>query len=437
MIRILQKGTHVLLRQQLSARPALLSANFATALKGQDAPPPIYTMNEVLTEIMQRLGLERGYCPIPKSREHLLKYTPKAEDLPARAMQDSYTSALLPLSTDLKLQDNYVSHLGNVRMGRLMEDMDAFAVWVAHQHIKVPTLPANVNLPYTFVTILVDKVTFSDLITNVKEDIRISGHMSWVGRSSMEIVVWLEQKHHDVYKKITRALFLMGARNATNTGPAPVNPIAPATEEEKQILSGGEERKKRRQMIQAQSIFKVEPNDFEQSLMYDIYKRTTHTNTMELNKRVLPSNARWMSEWSTVTTIPCFPEHRNAHNTVFGGFLMRLGLESSWTAAFLYCGTRPKLMHICDISFEKPVPVTSFIKLTSYVVYTELNYLQIMTVIDVLDTSGGGSGQVTTNVFYSTYKSNETVHQILPRSYHETMWYIQGRRKFKYSMGLE
>ncbi|CAD6992015.1 unnamed protein product [Ceratitis capitata] len=394
----------------------------------------MYVSITVKSEIILHLGLERGYHPIPKSREHLLKFTPKPEDLPARSMQDSYTSALLPLSTDLQLQDNYVSHLGNVRMGRLMEDLDAFAVWVCHQHVNVPNLPENVNLPYTFVTILVDKITFSDLVTNVKEDIRISGHVSWVGRSSMEIVVWLEQKYQGVYKKITRALFLMAARNATNTGAAPVNPIVPATEEEKLILSGGEARKKRRQLIQAQSIFKVEPNDFEQSLMYDIYKKTTPTNTMELNKRLLPPHARWMSEWSTVTTIPSFPDNRNAHNTVFGGFLMRLALENSWTSAFLYCGKRPKLTHICDISFEKPVPVSSFIKLTSYVVYTELNYVQIMTVADVLDTTGG---QVTTNLFYSTYKANEHVHQILPRSYHETMWYIQGRRKFKYALDLE
>ncbi|XP_011196875.2 acyl-coenzyme A thioesterase 9, mitochondrial [Zeugodacus cucurbitae] len=434
MFRTLQLGSRILMRQQSMPRPVLLSANFATALKGVDASDPKYTMDQVRSEIIQHLGLERGYHPIPKSREHLLKYTPKPEDLPARSMQDSFTSAVLPLSTDLQLQDNYVSHLGNVRMGRLMEDLDAFAVWVCHQHVKVPTLPENVNLPYTFVTILVDKITFSNLATDVKEDIRISGHVSWVGRSSMEIVVWLEQKYQGVYKKITRALFLMAARNATNTGAAPVNPIVPATEEEKQILSGGEARKKRRQLLQAQSIFKVEPNDFEQSLMYDIYKRTTHTNTMELNKRWLPSNARWMSEWSTVTTIPSFPDNRNAHNTVFGGFLMRLALENSWTAACLYSGSRPKLTHICDISFEKPVPVTSFIKLTSYVVYTEMNYVQIMTIADVLDTSGG---QVTTNLFYSTYKANDSVHEILPRSYHETMWYIQGRRKFKYALGLE
>lgn len=78
---------------------------------------------------MKRLGLEHGYQPLPKSREHLLKYQPKLEELPPRTMQDSFTSAIIPLSTNLVLQDKYVTYLGNVRMGRLLEDMDMFAGW--------------------------------------------------------------------------------------------------------------------------------------------------------------------------------------------------------------------------------------------------------------------------------------------------------------------
>jgi len=77
--------------------------------------------------MMKRLGLEPGYNPLPKSREQLLKYQPKLEDLPPRAMQDSFTSAIIPLSTDRTLQDKYVTYLGHVRFGRLLEDMDMFA----------------------------------------------------------------------------------------------------------------------------------------------------------------------------------------------------------------------------------------------------------------------------------------------------------------------
>ncbi|XP_037946175.1 acyl-coenzyme A thioesterase 9, mitochondrial-like [Teleopsis dalmanni] len=393
------------------------------------------TMAEVKEKIMTSLGLEEGYEPIPKTREHLMKYLPKAENLPPRSMQDSFTSAIIPLSTDKQLQDKYVAFLGHVRLGRLMEDMDLFAVWVCHQHLKIPDLPKSVHLPYTFVTVLADKITFSDIRTNITEDIRLSGHISWVGRSSMEVVVWLEQKDHGIYKKITRALFLFAARNATNTSSAPVNAISPASDEERNILLGGEKRKQNRQKIQAESIFKVEPNDFEQTIMYDLYKRTTPLNTMELNVRVLPGNCRWMSKSFIVSTIPCFPENRNAHYKVFGGFIMRNALEISWAAARLYNKSPAKLKHICDISFEKPVSVSSFIKMSAYVVYTQANYIQVMTVADVLDAASGE--QVTSNVFYYTFTTPSTVPEVLPQSYQETMWYIQGRRKFRYSLGLD
>ncbi|XP_070072171.1 acyl-coenzyme A thioesterase 9, mitochondrial isoform X2 [Drosophila takahashii] len=386
------------------------------------------TMVEIKEEMMRSYGLQPGYIQEPKSREELLKYQPKMEELPARSMQDSFTSAIIPLSKDPVLQDKYINFRGFVRLGRLLEDMDYFAAWCCHRHLELPNLPEGVPLPYTFVTILVDRIDFTDVSASGTQDIRLSGHVSWVGTSSMEVVVWLEQKVDEKYQKITRALFLMAARNATNTGAASVNPIQPANEEEQEILAGGADRKKRRQILSAQSVFKVEPNAQEQSLIYEVYKRTSPIEHAGPLKRLLPPNCRWMKESVQTTTIASFPEHRNHHNTVFGGFLMRSALEISWAAAFLYCKDRPKLKHISDISFEKPVTVNSFIKMTAYVVYTNLNYVQIMTVADVLDPYTGK--QVTANAFHYTFSAPDAVTEVLPRSYHETMWYIHGRRKF-------
>lgn len=43
------------------------------------------------------------------------------------AFQDSFDDAIIPLSTDYDLQDKYVTYLGYIRLGRIMEDMDFFA----------------------------------------------------------------------------------------------------------------------------------------------------------------------------------------------------------------------------------------------------------------------------------------------------------------------
>lgn len=124
----------------------------------------------VKLKITKKLGIQKTYSVLKQSREHLLQYEPKSlSELPARSMQDSFTSAIIPLSTDSKLQDKYVTFLGSVRLGRLMEDMDLFAVWVVHQHVKIPNLDPSIPFPYTFVTLLVDKISFTDIIPKVSE----------------------------------------------------------------------------------------------------------------------------------------------------------------------------------------------------------------------------------------------------------------------------
>ncbi|XP_016979835.1 acyl-coenzyme A thioesterase 9, mitochondrial-like [Drosophila rhopaloa] len=425
-------------RALLRARNLMqMATKMYSHIKKSAASNKSFTMAEVKMEMLKRFGIEPGYTQHPKSRDYLLAYQPKLEELPARTMQDSFTSAIIPLSSNPVLQDMYINYTGSVRFGRLLEDMDFFAAWCCHKHLKLPNLPEGVPLPLSIVTILVDRIDFSDVQASGTQDIRLSGHVSWVGTSSMEVVVWLEQMVEEKYQKITRALFLMGARNATNTASAPVNPIQPANEEEKVILASGADRKKQRQILNAQSVFKLEPNAQEESLMYELYKRTTARNTLELNKRILPPNCRWMEDSFQMSTIPSFPEHRNNHNRVFGGFLMRSALEISWAAAFLYCKSRPKLEHISDISFEKPVSVDSFIRMTAYVVYTKMNCVQIMAVADVLDPETGS--QVTTSAFNYTFSAPDaaSVAEVIPRTYNETMWYIHGRRIFNANRALK
>jgi acyl-coenzyme A thioesterase 9 len=58
----------------------------------------------------------------------------------------------------------------------------------------------------------------------------------------MEITVWLEQFAHGHWEKMTRALFLMAARNSTNDSPAFINSLVPENEKEKEVLLGGESK---------------------------------------------------------------------------------------------------------------------------------------------------------------------------------------------------
>ncbi|XP_060648274.1 acyl-coenzyme A thioesterase 9, mitochondrial isoform X1 [Drosophila nasuta] len=393
------------------------------------------TMAEVGAKIRERTGVERGYHVVPKSRKHLLEHHPKKEQLPARSMQDSYTHAILPLSVDEMARERYINHLGRVRMGRLMEELDMFAVWLCHRHINIPDLPKDVPLPYTFVTLLVDRIDFSDIENiQVNKDIEVSGFISWVGNTSMEATIYTRQLLNDKYLNVTKAVFLMVARNAINSASAPVNPLKPADAVEQKCWEESDERQRKRKATESQGVLVWPPQQHEQAIMYNLLQRTTPKDSFDLNRRALPPKCNWMEDSQRSTMMNPFPENRNAHNTIFGGFLMRQAIEISFITASIYMRGRPILMCLSDISFLQPVKVTAFLQMTAYVVYTDQSYIQVMTVAKNWQAESGEP--TTTNVFYVTYKADKIVDEVLPRTYREMLWYIHGRRKLMAALNL-
>lgn len=151
--------------------------------------------------------------------------------------------------------------------------------------------------------------------------------------------------------------------------------------------------------------------------------------------RQLPAGAIWMEDGQLANVIFSHPEDRNAHNSVFGGFLMRHALELSWACAYQFCKHRPKLERISDISFQRPVPVSSLLKMHAHIIFTEMNHMEVVVVNETFDATTGE--HTTTNVFYYTYSSTDIVPQVIPKTYNEAMWYLDGRRKFNGAMGLD
>lgn len=205
------------------------------------------TIMELRSRFMKMRGVQPGFTQVAEDRSYLLQYLPKTQDeLPPRSVKDSFQSALIPLSSYPQLQERYVNVIGNVRFGRLMEDLDMFSDWIAMNYIKNPKQPEGVITSYVMVTVLVDHITFTDYTPRAGVDIRITGHVSGVGKTTVETTVWMDQIVQGVYHRITKAIFLMAARNAILSGGAIVNPLVPADEDEKLIIAKGESRKQGR-----------------------------------------------------------------------------------------------------------------------------------------------------------------------------------------------
>lgn len=285
-------------------------------------------------------------------------------------------------------------------------------------------------------TLLVDRVEFSNIgKLLINKDIELSGFVSWTGSTSLEATIYVRQLVDGKYLNVTKALFLMVCRNATNTGSAPVNKLKPASEDENRFWEEAVKRQAKRKVEKSTCITIIPPQEHEQAIMYKILQRSTPRNNFDLNTRLLPAKCRWMKSSQRSTMMHPFPENRNSQNTIFGGYLMRQAVEISFIMASIYVGGRPMLKCISDISFMDPVSVKSFLQMTAYVVYTAQNYIQIMTVARRWDVQA--NEQITTNVFNLTYKADSAVDEVIPGSYKEMLWYIHGRRKFLAALKLQ
>ena len=114
-----------------------------------------------------------------------------------------------------------------------------FPFFPVYKHVLNPLQPKGSASPFCIVTALVDQIDFTgDLRPDY--DIRMSGHVTFVGKSSAETTLQLEQLIGGHWLKFTEATFVMVARDPLNRSAAFINPLEVVTEEEKEILKRGQ-----------------------------------------------------------------------------------------------------------------------------------------------------------------------------------------------------
>nr|XP_019962685.1 PREDICTED: acyl-coenzyme A thioesterase 9, mitochondrial isoform X2 [Paralichthys olivaceus] len=359
------------------------------------------------------------------------------QDLPAKTMKDSYLEVHLPLGSEPQLREKYLTFHNTVRFGRILEDLDSLAVLISYSHTYNPVLKRS---PLSIVTALVDKIDMRQHVIYPDCDIKFTGHVTWVGKTSIEAKMHMSQYHDGAYSPVLDATFVMVARDPENKRAAFVNPLKPAGTEEDMIIKEGEANKSRRVELSTASLLKVAPTDEERKIVHSLFLNTLDTKTVSFRGRVLPPNSMWMEDAKLKGLEICHPqvrgrigwkiktEERNIFNRIFGGFLMRKAYELGWANACSYGGCRPRLVAVDDILFQKPVEIGSLLLLSSQVCYTQGKYIQVRVHSEVFDPLTRQHN--TTNVFHFTFVSDRDVPSIIPKTYGESMLYLDGKRHF-------
>lgn len=369
-----------------------------------------------------------------KRRREMVGMMPKSQaELPPRRMGDSLDTAAIPLGSDPRLRDRYLTVGGGVRIGRILEDMDIFAVHLVFKHVVNPRQGPGLASPLSIVTAMVDSIDWTKPL-RCDADIRMSGHVSWVGGSSAEVSLELEQEIEGVWVRCTQATFVMVARDPLNRTGSFVNPLEVVTREEEEVFQRGIENKTRRISMNADSLFKVPPTLEEQLIIHNLFITTVDHRGFSFKARVKPDNSCWFEEANLKNLIVCQPDNRNIYNKIYGGFIMRQAFELAWANTFVFCKSRPTVLHMDDILFRRPVEVGAMLYFNSQVCYTQGNYVQIRVSAEVLDPLTGK--MAISNVFHFTLLVTDQPPTVIPKTYHEAMMYITGRRHFKCSTNL-
>ncbi|XP_060090061.1 acyl-coenzyme A thioesterase 9, mitochondrial isoform X2 [Heteronotia binoei] len=394
---------------------------------------PLPDMREVRNKLRSIVGASTNWSDhVQAMNERKALHTLLAKnqaDLPPRKMRDSYTEVILPLGSQPEIREKYLNVNNTVRFGRILEDLDSLGVLICYTHTKHETVQRS---PLSIVTALVDKIGLWKKIIHPDCDIKFTGNVTWVGRTSMEVKMHVLQLQNDVYCPVLDATFVMVARDPENKRPAFVNPLITEGPEEENIFKEGELNKMRRTDFSKASLLKMAPTAEERTVIHDIFLNTLDSRTVSFRSRVLPPNSVWMEDAKLKGLEICQPQERNIFNRIFGGFLMRKAYELGWATACSYGSSRPYVIAVDDIMFQRPVEIGSLLLFSSQVCYTEENFIQVRVHSEVYNTNT--RQHHTTNVFHFTFMSENQIPQIVPKTYGESMLYLDGKRHFDSAM---
>ncbi|XP_028756713.1 acyl-coenzyme A thioesterase 9, mitochondrial isoform X3 [Neltuma alba] len=269
------------------------------------------------------------------------KDAPPQSALLTKTPSQSRTCILYNFSSDFVLREQYRDPWNEVRIGKLLEDLDALAGTISVKHCSDDD---STTRPLLLVTASVDKIVLKKPIS-VDIDLKIVGSVIWVGRSSIEVQLVVSQSKE-----------------------APVNRLSPETEPEKLLFEQREARhnfKKRKRG--------GEWKDLENGNLNRLKSLLAEGRVFCDMPALADRDSILLRDTRLENSLICQPQQRNIHGRIFGGFLMHRAFELAFSTAYAFAGLVPCFLEVDHVDFLKPVDVGDFLRFKSCVLYTELH----------------------------------------------------------------
>ncbi|CAM6083382.1 unnamed protein product [Calypogeia fissa] len=342
---------------------------------------------------------------IERHMEFTLNGHPQRELL-TRTPAESRTSILYSFSNDKILQEQYRNPWSGIRIGKLLEDLDALAGTIAVKHCADNDYTTR---PLMLVTASVDKINLLKPIT-ITDDITVAGAVAWVGRSSMEIRMEVTQVSPDDESEEDQvalvANFTFVARDTATKKAAQINRLQPMTEGEKKLFRVGEatDTKRKQQRADGTEVSKAAKALLDDQRLKDLM---TEGRVLREMPTLADRNTILMKDTKLENAIICQPQQRNMHGRIFGGFLMRRAYELAYSTCYVFCGTKPVFLEVDHVDFLRPVDVGDLLRFKSCVLYTETKTQLIHIEVTAHVTQPELRSSEVSNTFYFTFTLDE------------------------------
>ncbi|CAJ1951306.1 unnamed protein product [Cylindrotheca closterium] len=316
-------------------------------------PDSLKFVSHFQSPVVQQLWVAR--------QEAKANVTATDQSLP-RVPRQSTTSVSYPFSTNEFLKESYRNPWGQVRFGKILEDLDALAGNIAFAHVQDPAM--------TIVTASVDKIHISK-VSSLETDLVLSGKVTYVGSSSMEIRMQCRNLDDSEDEYWLEAFFTFVATDPETKRPVKIAPLKPESLLEERHFAAGKQRatarkEARKARKEASGSIGATSGKFG-AIAKDLMDQAGPVINMP---SISSPDKILMAQTELQNCELAQPQTRNMASQIFGGFLMRKAYELAHSTAYIFGGTLPTFYEVDEVSFGMPVNVGDLLKFNSRVMYT-------------------------------------------------------------------
>jgi acyl-CoA hydrolase len=303
----------------------------------------------------------------------------------------------------------------NLRFGLLLERLDKIAEETALRYVRRFYPEARV------VTAAMDSLLVRNM-PDIRRDLVLRARMNFVGRSSMEVGVRIEQPGEPILH-IGSSYFTMVGR-VREDGAEKSVPLPPLEYKSKMEKLRRERALARRESYQAAVNLATEPPSREE---YDILRKL-HEAQDQPGLKVLLASRQVTEGWERT-----YPEYENVPQKIFGGWVAHRAYTYAHICAERLATHRMLLASVDRINFYHPVRMGDKLHFVSRVTYTGETSVSVETEITRIsrDRKETALSNVCTFTFVHIGVEAERlpVPQVHPTTYAEDARYLAGYRR--------